>query len=333
VAGRCPVVISSANKLGNRRDANRLPSPAGRSLGVRHCGSHAIEPDKQLAVHTAEVLRPRECKPDELCRLRQEHHYWHHHHDGGNFRTGGAFRAGRPGSDGGIAGGGTTFGRAHEGGGPKILETGYSQLEELGTEQPGYGLYSYAILVDASDRSAAFVAEVFKFPPIAKTGAKRSQLNIFYLPIKPGRSDDFVALSSSTMNDPVKFAAEYSKSLYDYKLSRTIVDHVCNAPTNAIRDLCQGPMSKGPYILTYAKPASSLEPVPPPYLFVDLSDVNQSAFPEFMSAFREQVKQQDVTDGAKLHSLRLEFLTLVLTTADWISPVKKTIADIVHLAK
>ncbi len=36
----------------------------------------------------------------------------------------------------------------------KILETGYSLLTEIGREEPGYGLYSYALAVSNDSRSA-----------------------------------------------------------------------------------------------------------------------------------------------------------------------------------
>ncbi len=72
------------------------------------------------------------------------------------------------------------------------IEIGYSQLPELGKEEAGYGLYSYAVLSSNSDRSAAFLAEVFKsIPSIQETAAKRAQLNIFYVPIKKEKSNDF----------------------------------------------------------------------------------------------------------------------------------------------
>jgi hypothetical protein len=89
----------------------------------------------------------------------------------------------------------------------------------------------------------------------------------------------------------------------------------------------------GPYILTYAKPASGLEPVPPPFLFVDLSNINPHAFPEFISAFKAIVKQDDVTDDAKLHSLRLKLLNIFLNAADWVPQAKRAVVDIVHAAE
>jgi hypothetical protein len=213
----------------------------------------------------------------------------------------------------------------------QILETGYSQLPELGKEEAGYGLYSYAVLASNSDRSAAFLAEVFKsIPPIQETAAKRSQLNIFYVPFKKEKSSDFLDEIESLGTDAKKLGATYAASFYDYKVGRAILDHICNPPADRMRDLCQGDMSRGPYIFTYEKPASAMEPVPPPFLFVDLSDIHPGAFGEFVSAFRAQVKREDISDGARINTARLALLELVLKAADWIPPVQKSVVDIVH---
>jgi hypothetical protein len=89
-------------------------------------------------------------------------------------------------------------------------------------------------------------------------------------------------------------------------------------------------MSRGPYIFTYEKPASDMEPVPPPFLFVDLSDIHPGAFPEFVSAFRAQVKREDIQDGAKIDTVRLGLLQLVLKASDWLPQMQKAVADIVR---
>jgi len=209
--------------------------------------------------------------------------------------------------------------------------TGYDQLRGLGREAAGYGLYSYGVLTAASPRSAAFLGEIFKsMPPIGGTGAARAQLNIFYIPTKNGTVLDLAALAEASRNGQTKVAVRYSEAMYDYKTARAILNHLCNPPAKAMTSLCKGPMTGGPYILANARPASSLEPVPPPFLFVDLSDINPSAYPEFISAFRAVVKQEDVTDDAKLHSLQLKVLNLSLTAADWTPRVKKSIVDILH---
>lgn len=211
-----------------------------------------------------------------------------------------------------------------------ILETGYEQLRGLGSEAPGYGLYSYGILTAASPRSGAFLAEIFKSMLSIGAAETRAQLNVFYIPTKKDKVSDLRALVGASRDDQTKMAARYSEAMYDYNTARAILVHLCNPPPKPMTVLCKGPMSRGPYILAGARPASSLEPVPPPFLFVDLSDINPHAYPEFISAFRAVVKQEDVTDDAKLHSLRLKVLNLALTPADWTSKVKRSVVDIAH---
>jgi hypothetical protein len=213
----------------------------------------------------------------------------------------------------------------------RILETGYSQLQDLGKEEAGYGLYSYAVFTSSSLRSETFLREIFKaIPPVEDTSAKRAQLNIFYIPIKRDKGDAFAELVKASDQDKMKLGAEFSGTLYDYQMARAILNHVCNPPADSMKEMCVGPMSDGPYIFTYASPASGLEPVPPPFLFVDLSNVREEAFAEFISAFRAQVKQEDVAAGDKIHSLRLRILNITLTAASLVDPVRKAVADIIH---
>jgi hypothetical protein len=113
-------------------------------------------------------------------------------------------------------------------------------------------------------------------------------------------------------------------------MARGLLDQICNPPAAGMQRLCQTDLSRGPYIFTYAAPATNLQSVPPPYLFVDLSDVHERAFGELLSAFREQVKRQDISDRARIDTLRLKILETVLTASDWVTPVQKAIADIVH---
>lgn len=65
---------------------------------------------------------------------------------------------------------------------------------------------------------------------------------------------------------------------------------------------------------------------------MDLSDVHERAFPEIIAAFRAQVKREDIGDRAKIDTLRLKLLSIVLTAADFVAPVQKATADIVHTA-
>jgi hypothetical protein len=212
-----------------------------------------------------------------------------------------------------------------------ILETGFSPLTERGKEQAGYGLYSYAILVSDSGRSSAFLAELFRSTPSIKdTAAKPSQTNIFYVPLQKDKFIDFAAEARSSSGDPARLGQKFSRLFYDHKMARGLLDQICNPPAAGMQRLCQTDLSRGPYIFTYAAPATNLQSVPPPYLFVDLSDVHERAFGELLSAFREQVKRQDISDRARIDTLRLKILETVLTASDWVTPVQKAIADIVH---
>jgi hypothetical protein len=157
------------------------------------------------------------------------------------------------------------------------METGYSLLADFGGEVPGYGLYSYGIAVNDSDRSARFLSDVFKgIPAVEDTPAQRSQTNIFYIPLKNNKLKQFLKL-----------------------LDRAVV--------------------KG-------------EPLSAASAYYALSDVHERAFPEIIDAFKAQVKREDFSDRAKIDTLRLKLLSIILTAADVTGPVQKAMADIVHSA-
>jgi hypothetical protein len=209
----------------------------------------------------------------------------------------------------------------------KILETGYSLLKDIGGEDPDYGLYSYAIMVNDSDRSAKFLSDVFS---VGETVARPSQTNVLYIPLKRNRAKEWS--KGLKLGYEGTLHAAFAKEFYDYKISRAILDHLCDSSAEEIRGVCEGDLSRGPYIFAYARPASKVTPVPPPFLFMDLSDVHERAFPEIIAAFRTQVKRDDISDRAKIDTLRLKVLSIVLTAADWLVPMQKAVADIVHSA-
>ncbi len=218
-----------------------------------------------------------------------------------------------------------------------ILETGYSMLYAIGGEEKGYGLYSYAIL-NNNDRSATFLKDVFEAIPGAdkkNTAAQRIQTNIFYIPMKNDKKKQLMELLNTGGENPLASNNAYAKNLYDYRMSRRLLtDHICHSPAEEVKPVCVGglSLSRGPYIFTYAQPASKLDPVPPPFLFIDLSDVHERAFPEIVDTFLAQVERKDFSDRAKIDTLRLKLLNIVLTAADWVSPAQKAMADILHVA-
>jgi hypothetical protein len=130
----------------------------------------------------------------------------------------------------------------------------------------------------------------------------------------------------------VNFFVSHTKYFYDFKLARSILDNLCNPPAEEIKAVCDGDLCRGPFVFTYARPASDVTPVPSPFLFMDLSNVHERAFPEIIAAFRAQVKRDDISDREKIDTLRLKLLSIVLTAADFVAPVQKATADIVNVA-
>jgi hypothetical protein len=210
-----------------------------------------------------------------------------------------------------------------------ILESGYDFLYAKATEADGYGLFSYVILPSVSDRAAALLDEVFKsFPPASALQTPRIRTNILYIPTKEDSRDKF-NLSADASREAVRV---FLSSHYDLSKARLLLDHLCDKPAEEVRQLCQNDLTGGPYILTYASKISDLSPLPPPFLFVDLTNVHQRAFGQFVSAYRSQVKSPKFSDRAKIDTFRLTLLNVTLTFADWVQPISAAVADIIHQA-
>jgi hypothetical protein len=212
----------------------------------------------------------------------------------------------------------------------RILETGYAKLGEVGQEKPGYGLYSYVLITSNSSKSVALLNEIFKvIPNVQDAGALPKQINILYIPFLKEKENEFVVAAKLIET----LGTKYAESFYNFQMARMILDHLCNPPADALRQLCGGDLSRGPFIFTYEKPASTFEPVQAPYLFVDLRDVHEHAFAEFVSAYQQQVKSEDVNSGERLNTLRLKVLNLTLNAADFVKPIPEALADVIHSAK
>ena len=212
---------------------------------------------------------------------------------------------------------------------PRILETGYARLGAVGEEKRGYGLYSYILITSYSNKSVSLLNEIFKvIPNVKNTAASPDQINILYIPFVKEKENEFsvAAQSAGTLGE------KYAQSFYNFQMARAILDHLCNPPADVLRQLCGSDLSRGPFVFTYEKPASTFEPVQAPYLFVDLRDVHEHAFAEFVSAYQEQVKSDNVNAGERLNTLRLKFLNLTLNAADFFKPVPEALADVVHSA-
>jgi hypothetical protein len=213
---------------------------------------------------------------------------------------------------------------------PTILGTAYDFLYAPGAETKGYGLYSYVILPRASGRAVAFLRDlVGNFPAASNIRAAKDRINILYLPTKAsarGQAPFPADVDSATLK-------AFLDNNYDFAMAQDLLFHLCDKPAPAVAQLCANDLSGGPYILTYATEVSELSPLPPPFLFVDLTNVRSRAFPLFVAAYAAQVKRPDFSDGARLSDFRLELANIVLTAADWVQPVSEAVADIAYFAE
>jgi hypothetical protein len=71
-------------------------------------------------------------------------------------------------------------------------------------------------------------------------------------------------------------------------------------------------------------------PLPPPFLFVDLTNIHQRAFGQIVSAYLSQVKTEEFADRTKIDTFRLKLLNLILIAADSMQPISAAVAGMVH---
>ncbi|PPD22479.1 MAG: hypothetical protein CTY30_03380 [Methylocystis sp.] len=213
---------------------------------------------------------------------------------------------------------------------PSILGTAYDYLYAPGAETAGYGLYSYVILPRPNDRAVAFLRELIgRFPAASDVASPKERINILYIPTKAGARGQG-AFPADVEQSVVK---TFLTKNYDFAMARRLLFHLCDKPAPAVAQLCENDLSGGPYLLTYATKISELSPLPPPFLFVDLTNVRPRAFPLFVAAYAAQVKRPDFSDGARLADLNLHVANILLTAADWVQPVSAAVADIAHFAE
>ncbi|TLG77937.1 hypothetical protein [Methylocystis sp. B8] len=213
---------------------------------------------------------------------------------------------------------------------PSILGTAYDFLYAPGAETAGYGLYSYVIVPRPSDRAVAFLRElVGRFPAASDVAEAKQRINVLYIPTKAGARGQ-AAFPADVESAAIKTFLDKN---YDFALAQRLLFHLCDKPAPAVAQLCENDLSGGPYILTYATKISDLSPLPPPFLFVDLTNVRPRAFPLFVAAYAAQVKRPEFSDGARLADFHLQLANIVLTAADWVQPVSAAVADIAHFAE
>jgi hypothetical protein len=211
---------------------------------------------------------------------------------------------------------------------PGISLSVYGFFDRQGSEEAGYGLYTYVLLAAApgtGQRNVAFLKAL-----LVSTGrtdsalaAVRRQLNIFYVPTRNRIQASVIARSTADAA-----AAIAASSVYDYQEAQRLLVRFCTGSVGGNPNLCASAW-RGPYLLTLPEPLGASAALSPTYLVVDLSGIHERAFGEFIRAVKEQVMRTDFADRERLDTLRLRLLDITLKAADWLDPIKEGIAEIV----
>lgn len=201
----------------------------------------------------------------------------------------------------------------------EVLASVYDYLYRPAIERPTYALYSYLLLPGESSRGQRLLQEIFSTTSfVGLDGIRMDQLNVVYIPTRAAELQSLLTVvSKGDAPKPSRFA----KEAYDYALARTLLTRICAAITVKTQSACNGDLSLGPYIFTFLQPVSGLEKMPAPFLLLDLSNVHERAFGEFVAAYKEQVRQTQFSDRQRIDTFRLRLLSVVLTSADWLKPL------------
>lgn len=135
------------------------------------------------------------------------------------------------------------------------------------------------------------------------------------------------------MKKNTEYIEDFIDDYYDLSIATALINHLCDKPADAVKEVCGSDLTRGPYILTYGKKIGGLSPLPPPLLFVDLTPIHKRAFAEVVPAYLSQVKSPDFSDGAKIDTFRLKLLNLALIAADSLQPISAAAAGIIHQVK
>lgn len=209
----------------------------------------------------------------------------------------------------------------------------YDYLNARGSEAPGYGLYSYVILRNQSKRSVALLKQIFrKVRNVATVSEQASKTNIIYVPSTRKKASKELVNSYENEANIWKFISSSSKNIasYNFEISKQLIDAICDKPLNEVNSLCLGDKNSGPYLITYASKIGNMRPLPPPFLLVDLTQVDESAFDTLVSCYLDQVQADKFDDRSKIDTFRNKLLTLILRSASSLEPISAALLGIVH---
>lgn len=208
-----------------------------------------------------------------------------------------------------------------------ILLSAYGFFDATGTANETHGLYTHVLFSRQSARSRALLDVI-----LTGTGSAAGQpsgyaasMNLFAIPVKSRMKALFVDRISTDLPNDIA-----APSIYDYERAAGLLGQICLTGDLVAPALCSAGW-RGPYLLTHANLLTGANVLTPPLLLVDLSDVHQAAFGELVSAVKQQIMLPDFSSREKIDTLRLQLLTITLTAADWLDPIRESIAEIVSL--
>jgi hypothetical protein len=220
-------------------------------------------------------------------------------------------------------------------GGPvtaNIIDTRSAPLERPGEEASSYGLYTYVLLRGSANRDKHFLKDIVESAPSASgvLAPLRAHIDLMLIPANPcpirlakSPADCQIHLVDNVERDP--------KANYNYGESNTLLEELCAKPPDKLADFCRDPIGWGPFLFTYARPVSTMNPIPPPFLFFDFTEHDEAAFPDFIGAYEAVLKSDDFTDDSKLNTLRLRILDVYNRARAATGPTAEGAAKLVHL--
>lgn len=214
-------------------------------------------------------------------------------------------------------------------GGQGIRLSLYDFLDPDTEFEHDYGLYTYVLFRAANARGERLLQALLSSTGWAEHArlAEPAAINVFIVPVRD-RIQTLVAVRTSN---------ELSANLvhpdfYDYSYAASLLVNLCvSAAGGDLPDYCLAG-GGGPYLLSHPERLTPDSGIAEPYLLVDLSDVHERAFGEFVRAVKEQVMLAEFNNREKLDTFRLQLLDVALKAGDWLIPVKDAVAGIITLA-
>jgi hypothetical protein len=214
---------------------------------------------------------------------------------------------------------GSGINRARHHGHVRLIDSVYGFVDGGKHREPKeYGRYSYVVFLQRDERAIALTREILASTAQESTVATSpNELNLIEFPVRRSfwsSSDGTALLAGSTVA-----AVENSivEKYYDEGFARDVLRAACRDEKVAAV-MCSRGFSQGPYLITFAEPASHEHQAKPPYLVVDLGKIQPLGFSYFIERFKEQAITTELSDRSRIDNFKNRILALVLDMSSWL---------------